>query len=102
MTILPYRERGFVRFVSSRTGETLFEMKMLGGAIIVWGRRYRPDEFDALLADDAQTVALLGTLRDSEGPVVKFGHYAVISAPYSVEIGELPADYNPHWTKDRT
>ena len=31
MTVLPYRDHGYVRILSTRTGETLFEIKMLGG-----------------------------------------------------------------------
>ena len=55
MTLLPYQDRRYVRFISERTGETLFEIKMLGGSLIVWGSHYRPDEFAALLAIDGST-----------------------------------------------
>jgi hypothetical protein len=37
VTILPYKDRGYVRFICDRTGETLFEIKMLDGAIVIWG-----------------------------------------------------------------
>ena len=102
MTILPYRDRGYVRFVSDRTGETLFEIKMLDGALIVWGSQYRPSEFDALLAIDGTTVALLGTLRDRVGPVVTFAECINIRAGFRVEVGSIPATYDPSWSRDRT
>ena len=102
MTILPFRDHTVIRFVSLRTGETLFELRMLQGAIIIWGQCYRPSEFDATLADDGRTVTLRGTLRDSCGAVVTFGESLDVDAVYGVEIGELPADYDPSWTRDRT
>jgi hypothetical protein len=37
MTVLPYPDRSFVRLISERTAETLFEITMLDGTIIVWG-----------------------------------------------------------------
>jgi hypothetical protein len=37
VTILPYHDRGYIGFTSDRTGEALFEIKMLDGAMIVWG-----------------------------------------------------------------
>jgi len=60
VTILPYQDRGYVRFVSDRTDETLFEIKMLDGAMIVWGSHYRPSEFAASLAADGATASVKG------------------------------------------
>jgi hypothetical protein len=100
--LLPYRDHTYFRLTSTRTGETLFEAKMLCDSIIVWGAHYRPCEFNALLADDGQTVALVGTLRDRIGPVVVFGECVDVSASYSVEVGDVPADYDPSWSKDNT
>ena len=102
MTVLPYRDHTFVRILSTRTGETLFEIKMLGGSMIIWGSHYRPSEFEARLTDDRQTVALAGVLRDRIGPVVAFGDCLDVRAPYSVELGDLPPDYDPSWRKDTT
>ena len=102
MTLLPFRDQTYFRLISTRTGETLFEAKMLRGSLIVWGAHYRPCEFDALLADDGQTVALVGILRDRIGPVVTFREYLDVRASYSVEVGELPADYDPSWSRDNT
>jgi hypothetical protein len=102
MLVLPFRDHSLIRFRSLRTGETMFEARMFRGCLIVWGERYRPSEFDATLADDGRTVALTGTLRDSCGAVVTFGETLEIHAGYSVEVGELPSDYDPSWTRDRT
>jgi hypothetical protein len=102
MTILPYRDRSFARFLSDRTHETLFEITMLDGAIIVWGAHYRPNEFSALLADDGATVRLLGRLHDRCGPVVTFGQHLEVDASFRVQIGVLPANFDPSWSRDRT
>ena len=102
MTILPYQEGSYVRFVSDRTGETLFEIKMLDGALLVWGAHYRPSEFDALLSDDGATVAVLGTLRDRLGPVVTFAQCLNVLSGFCVEIGRLPADFDAAWDRDCT
>ncbi len=100
MLTLPYRDHSYLRFVSARTGETVFEMKMLDGALIVWGRRYRPSEFDARL--DGDTISMSGTLRDRRGIVVTFGDAMIVSAGYSVEVGALPADFDPSWRRDES
>ena len=100
--LLPYREHTYFQLISTRTDETMFEAKMLCGAIIVWGSHYRPCEFDARLTDDGQTVALVGTLRDRIGPVVTFGEHLDVQTPYTVEVGELPPDYDPSWSRDNT
>jgi hypothetical protein len=102
MTLLPYRDHTYFLLLSTRTGETLLEAKMLCGSIIVWGSHYRPAEFESRLTDDGQTVALVGTLRDRIGPVVTFGEHLDVRASYSVEVGELPADYDPPWSRDST
>ena len=47
LPINAYRDPGFIRFTSERTGETIFEIKMVDGAILVWGAHYRPSEFSA-------------------------------------------------------
>lgn len=75
---------------------------MLDGALLVWGAHYRPSEFDALLADDGATVAVLGTLRDRLGPVVAFAECLRVSAGFRVEIGRLAPDFDPSWSRDRT
>src|SRR5436309_3196944 len=90
MLILPYRDRSYLRFVSARTGETIFELKMIDGALLVWGSRYRPNEFDARL--DGEAISLDGTLRDSDGVVVTFSDQMMVFADYSVEVGELSPD----------
>src|SRR5256885_433169 len=100
MTLLPYRDHTYFRLISTRTGETLFEVKMLGGSIIIWGQHYRPSEFGAFLDCEAQTVALVGTLRDRIGRVVTFREYLDVRAPYSVELGCLPSDYDPAWQRE--
>lgn len=100
MTTFQYRERSYVRFFSLRTDETLFEMRMLEGALIVWGEHYRPSEFDAQL--DGDTVVCSGMLRDRCGTVVTFGDRLDILAPYRVDVGELPDDYDGSWSKDRS
>ena len=102
MTILPYRDRSFVRFLSGRTGETIFELTMLDGSLIVWGAPYRPNEFRALLADDGASVRLLGRLHDRCGPVVTFGQQFEIEAGFRVELGDLSAEFDPAWSRDRT
>ena len=102
MATLPYRDRSYLRFVSERTRETLFEIKMLDGSIIVWGACYRPSEFRAALSEDRRTVIVTGTLRDRSGPVVTFGDCLSISAGFRVEFGELPADYDVAWSRDRS
>jgi hypothetical protein len=102
MIVLPFRDRTYLRFVSSRTAETLFELKMLDRSLLVWGAHYRPSEFDALLSKDGATVALVGTLRDRCGPVVTFSDMMCIRAGYSVEYGELPDNFDPSWRRDET
>jgi hypothetical protein len=61
VTFLAYPDHGFIRFTSERTGETIFEIKMIGGSIIVWGAHYRPSEFTACLTEDGAT----GSSRES-------------------------------------
>jgi hypothetical protein len=100
--VLPYRDHTVIRFRSLRTGETLFELRMIERSLIVWGERYRPSEFDATLSEDGRTVALVGTLRDSCGRVVTFGGALDVRASYSVQIDELPADYDQEWRRDST
>jgi hypothetical protein len=102
LTILPYRDRSYVRFCSERTNETLFEITMIDGSVIVWGAHYRPSEFRAALADDGATVSVAGTLRDRQGPVVTFAEHLNVEAGYRVEFGRLPGDYDPAWSRDRT
>lgn len=102
MTILRYRDRSYVRFISDRTGETLFEIKMLDGAIIVWGSHARPSEFAASLAADGATVSVVGTLRDRIGPVVTFAECLTVSSSFRVEAGHLAADFDPSWKRDHT
>ena len=102
MTTLPYQDRTYVRFISERTGETLFEIKMLDGAIIVWGSHARPSEFAASLAADGVTVSMMGTLRDRIGPVIIFGEQFSIVADFRVESGCLPMDFDVAWSRDRT
>ena len=101
MTFLPYRDHGFIRFTSERTDETIFEIKMLDGSMIIWGAHYRPSEFVAGLNDDGATVVLSGILRDQHGPVVIFGDCLSVSASFRVELGDLPADYDPGWSRTR-
>lgn len=55
MILLPYRDHTYFRLISTRTGEALFEVKMLFGSIIVWGGHYRPCE----LAHVSATMARL-------------------------------------------
>jgi hypothetical protein len=99
VTILPYQDHGYIRFISDRTGETLFEIKMLEGSLIVWGSHYRPNEFDARRDDDGGTVAVVGTLHDRIGPVVTFGECLNILSGFRVELGSLPADFDPSWAE---
>lgn len=40
------------------------------------------------------------TLHDRIGTVVVFGDCLDERAPYSVEMGDLPPDYDPSWRKD--
>ena len=100
MLTLPYRDRSYLRFISARTGETIFELKMVDGALIIWGRRYRPSEFDARLEDDE--VRLLGRLSDERGVVVEFREQMVAAAGYSVEVGELPENFDASWQRDES
>jgi hypothetical protein len=102
MPLLPYRDHTYFRLISTRTGETMFEAKMLHGSLIVWGAHWRPSEFDARLAEDGQTVALVGTLRDRIGPVVTFRECIDVRASYSVVVDDLPPDYDPAWNRDNT
>jgi hypothetical protein len=102
VTVLPYRDRSFIRFVSERTQETLFEITMLDGSMIVWGAHYRPSEFYAPLATDGATVALQGTLRDRVGSVVTFDEHLSLATSVRVEVGDLPQDFDPAWSRDRT
>lgn len=102
MAVLPYRDRSFVRFISDRTRETMFEITMIEGSLIVWGAHYRPGEFRATLADDGATVAVSGTLRDRIGDVVTFDQVLSLEVGFRVELGVLPSDYDPSWSRDRT
>ena len=101
MTFLAYRDHGFIRFTSERTGETIFEIKMLGGSISIWGAHYRPSEFVADLTEDGATVVVSGVLRDRHGPVVIFGECLSVSASFRVELGDLPLDYDAGWSRTR-
>jgi hypothetical protein len=102
VTILPYQAHGYIRFISTRTGETLFEITMLDGAVIIWGSHWRPDEFDTSLASDGATVSVIGTLRDRIGPVVTFGESLNVAAGFRVELGRLPPDFDPSWSRVRS
>jgi hypothetical protein len=102
MTVLPYRDRSYVRFISDRTRETMFAMTMVEGSLIVWGAHYRPGAFRATLADDGATVAVSGTLRDRLGNVVTFDDGLRFEAGFRVELGSLPSDYDPSWSRDRS
>lgn len=102
MTTFPYRDRGYIRFIGERTGETLFEIKMLDGWVIVWGQHHRPDEFDIQLSDDRSTVSCEGLLRDRVGPVVTFGACLDVVSGFRVELGSLPADYDPSWSREHS
>lgn len=75
---------------------------MLDGAMIVWGTHYRPSEFAARLAKAASSVSIGGTLRDRIGPVVTFGECLAVLCGFRVEVGRLPANFDPSWTRDRT
>ncbi len=101
MTILPYQDETYVRFISDRTGETLFEIKMLDGAMIVWGTHYRPSEFATRLAEDGDTLTVGGTLHDRIGPVVTFGERLTVLYGFRVEVGRLPTNFDPSWSRDR-
>lgn len=69
---------------------------------VVWGSHYRPDEFDIHLAADGATVSVWGTLRDRIGPVVTFGESLNVLSGFPLELGSLPADYDPSWSRDNT
>lgn len=100
MLILPYRDHTFVRFLSARTREVLFEIKMLDGAMIVWGQRYRPSELEARVADGE--VRVRGVVRDRLGPIATFDDDLRIVGPWSLEFGELPPDYDASWRRDES
>ena len=102
MTTLPYRDYGYIRFISDRTGEALFEIKMIHGHAIVWGSHDRPSEFDLSVADDRRTMSIEGTLRDRLGLVVTFGACLDIQSGFRVELGSLREDYDPSWSRDNT
>ena len=102
VTILPYQDGGYVRFISERTGETLFEINMLDGAMIIWGSHYRPDEFKASLASDGATVSVTGALRDRIGPVVTFAECLNVVSGFRLELGRLPPSFDPSWDRDRS
>jgi hypothetical protein len=102
VTTLPYQDHGYIRFISERTGETLFEIKMLDGSAVVWGSHYRPDEFGLSLAADGATVSVWGRLRDRVGPVVTFGDCLDVLSGFRVELGSLSADFDPSWSRDNT
>jgi hypothetical protein len=101
VTTLPYKDRGYIRFISERTGETLFEIKMLNGSILIWGAHYRPSEFKASLIDDGANVSVTGALCDRVGPVVTFGERLDISSGFRVELGHLPEGFDPAWSHNR-
>jgi hypothetical protein len=46
--VLRFCDHMYVRIISTRTGETLIELKMIGGGVIVWRRHYQPSESDDL------------------------------------------------------
>ena len=64
VTTLPYKELGYIRFISERTSETLFEIKMFRASMLIWGAHYRPSEFKASLAEDGASVRIEGMLCD--------------------------------------
>ncbi len=70
--------------------------------MIVWGTHYRPSEFVARLAEDGDTVTVGGTLHDRIGPVVTFGERLYVLCGFRVEVGRLPAYFDPSWTRDRS
>ena len=102
MLSLPYRDHSYLRLVSTRTGETLIEVKMIDGAVIVWGQHYRPSEFDARLSADGDAVTLEGTLCDRCGTVVTFGERTTIRASYRIDVGTLPPDFAAGWRRDES
>ena len=92
--LLLYRDHTYFRLISTRTGETLIELKMLGSGVIVWGAHYRPGECDVRLAEDGCTVAVSGVLRDGQGIVATVGEMLEVAAAFTVEAGELPPEYS--------
>jgi hypothetical protein len=102
VTILPYRDSGLVRFASERRGETLSEITMVDGALIVWRCHFRPSDLTALLADDGASVSITSTRRDRIGPIVILGERLSIVADLRVECGRLPPDHNPSGSRDRS
>ena len=62
--LLPYRDHTFLRILSARTGETLFEIKMLDGSMIVWGANGTP-------GPEKKSRDLLGVVGLGE----RLGHY---------------------------
>lgn len=102
MLTLPYREHTYLRIISTRTAETLFEARMIAGALIIWGAHYRPSDFHARLSADGATITLAGELRDRYGDVVTFGDVLEVAAGFRVDAGRLPDGYDASWTRDRT
>jgi hypothetical protein len=102
LTTLRYKDHGFIRFVSERTGETLFEIKMFKASILIWGAHYRPSEFQALLAEDGASMRIEGMLCDRVGPVVTFADSIEIASSFRVEVGDLPAEFDGTWSPHRT
>jgi hypothetical protein len=102
VTTLPYHDHGYIRFMSERSGETLSEIKMIDGAMIIWGAHYRPSEFKVSLIDGGANVSVTGTLCDRVGPVVTFSDSLDIVSGFRVELGRLPADFDPSWSRDRS
>ncbi len=97
---LPFIDHRFVRLVSSRTGEVMLNLKMLGSGVIVWGQHYRPAEADVHLSEDGTTVAVSGVLRDCIGVVVTLGDVLDVQEGFAFEVGELPPDFDPSWRRE--
>jgi hypothetical protein len=68
--------------------------------LTVWGQHYRPGESDVRLAEHGATVTVSGVLRDRVGVVATLGEVLDVRARFTVEAGELPADFDPAWSRD--
>lgn len=91
---LQYQPERIIRFASGQ--ETLLELKMTDGALILWGIARR-DRFSARLEGDQ--VEILGELANSRGPVVRFtGDGIVMLSSVQIEV----MAYAPEPARDRS
>lgn len=88
--IFAYRDHGYIRFESGVTLDVLLELRMIDGALVIWGTARR-DRFDARLTH--RGVEVDGVLCDEFGERITITEHSIaFDGAASIVAGELPPE----------